>query len=63
MLEKMEEMFKDLDPEIVTVYYGEDVKQDEADEAAQSIENAFPDAEVTVVDGGQPVYYYMISVE
>ena len=50
-------------PEFITVYYGEDVAADDAAEAAETIRGCFPDAEVNVVDGGQPVYYYMISVE
>ncbi len=63
MLNKMSETFNDLDPEIITVYYGSDVSQDDAEATAGALEKAFPDAEVTVVNGGQPVYYYMISVE
>ena len=63
MLNKMSETFNDLDPEIITVYYGSDVSQDDAEVTAGELEKAFPDAEVTVVNGGQPVYYYMISVE
>ena len=63
MLGKMSEALGDLDPEIITVYYGEDVTQDDAETTAAALEEAFPDAEVTVVNGGQPVYYYMISVE
>ena len=50
-------------PEFITVYYGADVAKDDADEAAETIRGCFPDAEVNVVSGGQPVYYYMISVE
>lgn len=63
MLNKMSETFNDLNPEIITVYYGSDVSQDDAEVTAGELEKAFPDAEVTVVNGGQPVYYYMISVE
>ena len=63
MLGKMGEVFEPLDPELITVYYGENVTQDEAEETAASLEDRFPDAEVTVVNGGQPVYYYMISIE
>ena len=63
MLGKMGEVFEPLDPELITVYYGENVTQDEAEETAASLEDKFPDAEVTVVNGGQPVYYYMISIE
>ena len=63
MLNKMSEAFTELEPEIITVYYGEDVSGEDAETTAGTIEKAFPDAEVTVVNGGQPVYYYMISVE
>ena len=63
MLDKMSEAFEDLEPEIITVYYGEDVSVEDAETTAKALEKAFPDAEVTVVNGGQPVYYYMISVE
>ena len=45
------------------MYYGEDVQEDEANESAQTIIGCFPDADVSVVSGGQPVYYYMIAVE
>ena len=63
MLNKMSEAFTELEPEIITVYYGEDVSGEDAETTAGTIEKAFPDAEVTVVNGGQPVYYYIISVE
>ncbi len=63
MLDRMSEAFEDLEPEIITVYYGEDVSGEDAETTAKALEKAFPDAEVTVVNGGQPVYYYMISVE
>ena len=55
--------FDDYHPEFITVYYGEDVRAEDANLAAATIEGNFPDAEVSVVEGGQPVYYYMISVE
>ena len=53
----------DLDPEIVSIYYGEDVEADAAQHAAELIGGRLPMSDVNVVDGGQPVYYYMISVE
>ena len=53
----------DFSPEFITIYYGKDVSADDAAEAAETITGCFPDAEVNLVDGGQPVYYYMISVE
>ena len=55
--------FDELSPEFITVYYGSDVAEDKANEAAETLIGCFPDAEVSVVNGGQPVYYYMISVE
>ena len=55
--------FDDLHPEFITVYYGEAVQEDEANEAASTIIGNFPETEVSIVNGGQPVYYYMISVE
>ena len=53
----------DLDPEIVSIYYGEDVKTDAAQHAAELIGGRLPMSDVNVVDGSQPVYYYMISFE
>ena len=53
----------DFSPEFITVYYGADVTEEDASEAAGTITGCFPDAEVSVINGGQPVYYYMISVE
>ena len=53
----------DFHPECITVYYGEDVTEEDAEKAAETIRGNFPDSEVSVVSGGQPVYYYMISVE
>ena len=50
-------------PELITVYYGEGVDAEAAQETADALTELFPDAELSVVDGGQPVYYYMISVE
>ena len=50
-------------PEFITVYYGEDVQEDDANSASEILSGNFPDSEVSVYNGGQPVYYYMISVE
>ena len=55
--------FDEYEPEFITVYYGEDVEEAEANENSRTITDCFPDAEVSVVSGGQPVYYYMIAVE
>ena len=55
--------FDDLHPEFLTIYYGEDVTEEDAQAAAEILTGNFPDAEVNIVNGGQPVYYYMISAE
>lgn len=53
----------DEDSEIVTIIYGEGTDEDEADELAEYIENKYDDVEVTIFNGEQPVYSYIISVE
>ena len=53
----------DEDSAIVSVYYGSDMKEEDADALGSKIEEAFPDVEVEVHYGGQPIYYYVISVE
>lgn len=55
--------FDKLEPGLITVYYGADVTKEDASEASRIFEGNFPEAEVSVLRGGQPVYYYMISVE
>lgn len=55
--------FDEFNPEFITVYYGCDVSEEDAEASVETIRGNFPDAEVTVVNGGQPVYYYMISIE
>ncbi len=54
---------KKLKPEFITIYTGADVAAESAQALHEAVSSAFPDVEVTLVDGGQPVYYYMISVE
>jgi DAK2 domain fusion protein YloV len=49
--------------EIITVYYGESVRADEAQQLAEELMALYPDQEVEVVDGGQPHYYYILSAE
>jgi len=51
------------EPELVSVYYGEDVSEEQAQELADLLQERMPDAEVTLIYGGQPVYYYIISAE
>ena len=49
--------------EFLSIFYGEDVTEEQAQEAAQKFTAACPNAEVNLLPGGQPVYYYMISAE
>ena len=53
----------DDESELVSLYYGADVTKDDADTLSDAIEDKFPECEVEVNFGGQPIYYYMISVE
>ena len=53
----------DEDSAIVSIYYGCESSEEEATEIAEAIEEKYPDVEVEVNEGGQPVYYYVISVE
>ena len=52
-----------MNPEFITVYYGADVSAEDAEKTGAFFSGRFPDAEISVVSGGQPVYYYMIAVE
>ncbi len=49
--------------EFINIYYGADVKQSEAEKTMKLFHDACPNAEITLLSGGQPVYYYMISAE
>ena len=53
----------ELGSEFITIFYGEDTTEEEAKKAGEIFAAVCPDAEVTVLSGGQPVYYYLISVE
>ena len=63
LFKEMSWSINDFDPEIITVYYGEDVDEETAQATAEILEGNFPEADVSAVNGGQPVYYYMISIE
>ena len=51
------------DAEVISIYFGEDVPEEEAQKLGEELEAAYPDCEVEVNMGGQPIYYYIISVE
>ena len=70
MLESVEDTTKDMlaqlvddDSELISLYYGQDIPEEDAQNFAQSIEELYPDVDIDVHMGGQPIYYYVLSVE
>ncbi|WP_459768206.1 DAK2 domain-containing protein [Alkaliphilus crotonatoxidans] len=61
-LELLKKMISEED-EIITLLYGEEVSEEEANQLAELIEGQFPDCDVELYYGGQPLYYYLFSVE
>ena len=61
-LETVKQMM-DEDAELISIYYGEDMKEEDAQALADQIAELYPDCDVEVNPGGQPIYYYIISVE
>ena len=57
------EKLEALSPEFLTVYYGEDVSAEDAQSVGNILSEKHPSAEMSVINGGQPVYYFMISAE
>ncbi|MGN1040576.1 MAG: DAK2 domain-containing protein, partial [Candidatus Fimimonas sp.] len=51
------------DKEVVTLYYGSDVSEEDAEKFAEKVQTAHPEVEVILHYGGQPLYYYVLSVE
>ena len=47
----------------ITLFYGEDIREEEANALVESLSKKYPEVEVSAVYGGQPVYYYLVSVE
>ena len=63
LLTRLAEEIKGMSAEFLTVFYGEDVKEEEATRAEEIFSSACPEAELSLLSGGQPVYYYIISIE
>ena len=63
LLRSLAEKVRDEGREFVTIYYGEDIKEKHAQKTADLFAEICPDADVNLINGGQPVYYYMISAE
>lgn len=64
LIEMLDEMMKENDEaELISVYYGEDVTEEDAEAVVAKIEEKYPDTDVELQLGGQPIYYYLVSVE
>ena len=63
LLKSLAQKVRDDGREYITIYYGADVKEKHAQKAADIFADICPDADVNLLRGGQPVYYYMISAE
>lgn len=59
----MIEQMTDEDSEIITLFYGQDIKEEEAEELLEEVRKLCPDCDVELYEGGQPLYYYLLSVE
>lgn len=53
----------DENSELISLYYGQDVSEEDAEKFAQAVEEQYPDVDVDLHSGGQPIYYYVLSVE
>lgn len=63
VIKEMVAQMVDEDSSIISVYYGEEIEEDAAEVLGNELEELYPDCEVEVHSGGQPIYYYVISVE
>ena len=63
LLKSLAEKVRDEGKEYITIYYGSDIKEKSAQKAADLFADICPEAEISLINGGQPVYYYLISAE
>lgn len=59
----IQEMLDEDSDELISIYYGEDISEEEATALSQEIEEKYPDMDVELQYGGQPIYYYIVSIE
>ncbi|MDE6357124.1 MAG: DAK2 domain-containing protein, partial [Eubacteriales bacterium] len=59
--EKMVELNEDAS--VLTIYYGADISEENANKLAEYLEHKYPDLDIEIIDGGQPLYYYIMSIE
>ena len=62
LFEMMDQLI-DVDSEMISIYYGSDVEEEKAEAIAEKMEELYPDCDVELQYGGQPIYYYIVSVE
>ena len=63
LLKGLAEKIASEENDVITIFYGEDIDEKTAEKALRIFEKVCPDAEISLINGGQPVYYYMISAE
>jgi dihydroxyacetone kinase-like predicted kinase len=63
LLRSLAEKVREAEKEYITIYYGADINEEQAQEAADIFAEVCPNADVNLLNGGQPVYYYLISAE
>ena len=63
LLKSLAEKVRDDGKEYITIYYGADITEKQAQKAAELFTEICPNADVNLLNGGQPVYYYLISAE
>ena len=51
------------DSELISIYYGEEVSEEDAEKFTEEITELYPDVDVDIQFGGQPIYYYVLAVE
>ena len=61
--EEMVAEMVDEESEIISIYYGEDVSEEDAEVLSDALAEKYPECEIELNQGGQPIYYYLISVE
>lgn len=63
MLRRMAEKANADEKSFISIFYGADIESEQAEQAQQIFQSLVPDAEINLVRGGQPIYYYLISLE
>ncbi len=63
LVERLAEHTASLEKEFITIYYGQDVSEQAAQEAESIFAETCPGAEINLINGGQPIYYFLISAE